>query len=240
MTRRRKAEVLDARRLSPSVRSLTFATRDGSAVGHVAGQFVDLIVPTARGLPYKRSYSVASAPDPAHPDRFEIAVTRVEGGPTSQALHELPPGGVVELEGPSGTFVRRPSDRPHPALFVATGTGLAPIRAMLAEETRVASGPPLVLLFGCRTTADVLWESELRAWQRECPRFDLHVTLSRAPPEWRGLSGYVQRHARELAAALPGVHAYVCGVSAMVDDVVKLLADAGGLSREVLHYEVYD
>jgi ferredoxin-NADP reductase len=222
------------------VRSLTFRTQDGSAVGHVAGQFVDLIVPTARGLSYKRSYSVASAPDPAHPDRFEIAVTRVEGGPTSQALHELPRGGVVELEGPSGTFVRRPPDRQHPALFVATGTGLAPIRAILSEETREASGPPLVLLFGCRTTADVLWESELRTWRRECPRFDLHVTLSRAPPEWRGLSGYVQRHARELAGSLPGVHAYVCGVSAMVDDVVKLLAETGGLSRDVLHYEVYD
>jgi ferredoxin-NADP reductase len=240
MARRRKAEVLEARPLSPSVRSLTFRVVDGSAVGHVAGQYVDLIVPTARGLPYKRSYSVASAPDAAHPDRFEIAVTRVEGGPTSQALHALPVGAVVELEGPTGSFVRRPPERQHPALFVATGTGLAPIRAILAEENREKSGPPLVLLFGCRTTADVLWEDELRAWRRSCPRFALHVTLSRAPPEWRGLSGYVQRHAHDLAGSLPGVHAYVCGVSAMVDDVVKLLAESGGLSREVLHYEVYD
>jgi ferredoxin-NADP reductase len=222
------------------VRSLTFRVLDGSAVGHVAGQYVDLIVPTARGLPYKRSYSVASAPDSAHPDRFEIAVTRVEGGPTSEALHALPIGGVVELEGPSGTFVRRQPEREYPALFVATGTGLAPIRAMLAEETREGSGSPLVLLFGCRTTADVLWGDELRAWQRVCPRFVRHVTLSRAPPEWRGLAGYVQRHARDLAGSLPGVHAYVCGVSAMVDDVVKLLAGDAGLSRDVLHYEVYD
>jgi ferredoxin-NADP reductase len=223
------------------VRSLTFRTLDGSALGHVAGQFVDLIVPTARGLAYKRSYSVASAPDPDHPDRFEIAVTRVEGGPTSQALHELPLGAVVELEGPTGTFVRRAPDRQHPALFVATGTGLAPIRAILSEEMREANGPPLVLLFGCRTTADVLWEGELRAWQRGCPRFSLHVTLSRPPPpEWRGLSGYVQRHAHDLAGSMSGVHAYVCGLSAMVDDVVKLLAESGGLSREVLHYEVYD
>ncbi len=240
MPRRRKAEVTGARLLSPSVRSLTFRTLDGSGVGHVAGQYLDLIVPTPRGLPYKRSYSLASAPDAAHPDTFEIAVTRVEGGPTSEALHALSLGDVVELEGPSGTFVRRSPERAQPALFVATGTGLAPIRAMLTEEMRLAAGPPLVLLFGCRTPGDLLWGDELRAWQRDVPRFSLHVTLSRAPPEWGGLVGYVQRHARELARALPGAHAYVCGVSAMVDDVVKLLGGDGGLFREAVHYEVYD
>jgi ferredoxin-NADP reductase len=240
MARRRKAELIAARMLSPSVRSLDFRVSDGSAVGHVAGQYLDLIVPTPRGLPYKRSYSIASAPDASHPDRFEVAVTRVEGGPTSEALHALAPGSAVEIEGPSGTFVRRAGEREHPALLVATGTGLAPIRAMLTEETRVAHGPPLVLLFGCRTHADVLWGDELRAWQRECPRFALHVTLSRAPPDWRGLAGYVQRHAGELAGSLPDAHAYVCGVSAMVDDVVKLLHERAGVPRERLHYEVYD
>jgi ferredoxin-NADP reductase len=241
MARRRKAELLGARLLSPSVRSLVFRTVDGSAVGHVAGQYLDLIVPTPEGLAYKRAYSIASAPDVEHPDRFEIAVTRVEGGPTSTALHALAPGAVVEVEGPTGVFVRRAHEAAHPALFVATGTGLAPLRAMLTEETRVASGPPLVLLFGCRTTHDVLWSDEVRAWQRDCPRFVLHVTLSRAPPpEWRGLAGYVQRHARELAASLPGAHAYVCGVGAMVDDVVRLLEREAGMGRERLHYEVYD
>jgi CDP-4-dehydro-6-deoxyglucose reductase len=217
-----------------------FRVLDGSAVGHVPGQYVDLIAPTRGGIAHKRSYSIASAPDAEHKDRFEIAVTRVEGGSTSCALHALPPGAVVDVEGPEGVFVRRPHEAARPALFVATGTGLAPLRAMLAEETRVASGPPLVLLFGCRTTHDVLWSDELHAWQRDCPRFVLHVTLSRAPPEWRGLVGYVQRHAHELAASLPGAHAYVCGVSAMVDDVVKLLETDAGMPRALLHYEVYD
>ena len=77
----------------------------------------------------------------------------------------------IKIEVEDGrSFVRRSPERQHPALFVATGTGLAPIRAILAEEAREASGPPLVLLFGCRTTADVLWGDELRVWQRSCPR----------------------------------------------------------------------
>jgi CDP-4-dehydro-6-deoxyglucose reductase len=239
MPRRRKAELVETRPLSPSVRSLIFRTADGSSVGHAAGQYLDLIVPTARGLPYKRSYSIASPLDPAEPDRFEVAVTRVEGGPTSEALHALTPGARIEIEGPSGVFVRRPADRARPGLFVATGTGLAPLRAMLKEETRVAEGPPLVLLFGCRTLADRLWADEIDAWQRTCPRFALHVTLSRAPPDWAGLVGYVQRHATGLAALLPQACAYVCGLSAMVDEVVRLL-EAGGTPHDALRYEIYD
>jgi ferredoxin-NADP reductase len=238
--RRRKAELLTARALSPSVRSLVFRTTDASPVGHVPGQYLSVLVPTATGLPYRRDYSIASAPDPAQPDRFELAVTRVDGGPTSEALHALSLGAQIEIEGPLGVFVRRPDERRFPALLVATGTGLAPIRAMLGDDVRDPAGPALVLLFGCRTPADILWAEELRTWERDVPRLRMHVTLSRSPPEWTGLTGYVQRHAHDLAAALPGVHAYVCGLSAMVEDVVRLLERQAGIPRDRLHYEVYD
>jgi ferredoxin-NADP reductase len=240
MARRRKAELMSAHMMTPSERSLVLRLHDRSAVGHKAGQYLDAIVPTPQGLPFRRSYSIASATDLSMPERFELAVTRVEGGPTSNALHTIQPGALIEIEGPEGTFVRRPEDRDQPTLFVATGTGLAPVRAMLSEEVRVSEGPPLVLLFGCRTPADVLWADELQQWERLCPRFRLHVTLSRASPEWAGLVGYVQRHARGLAESLPRARAYVCGVSAMVDDVVTVLEREAGLPRESLRYETYD
>jgi ferredoxin-NADP reductase len=226
--------------LSPSVRSLELRMVDGGPVGHAAGQYVDLVLPTGRGLPFRRSYSIASAPDPARPEVFEVAVTRVEGGPTSEALHALEPGGRVEVEGPQGTFLRTVDDRRHPGLFVAAGTGLAPLRAMLTEDVRLPDGPPLVLLFGCRSPRDLLWGDELRSWTEACPRFRMHVTLSRPPPDWAGLSGYVQKHARELGARLPGARAYVCGLSAMVDDVVRLLERDAGIPHAAMRYETYD
>jgi ferredoxin-NADP reductase len=213
--------------------------RDGARVGHVPGQHVDLIVPTPRGLAFRRSYSVASAPDPAHPERFEVAVTRVEGGPTSTALHALAPGAVVEVEGPRGRFVRSPEDRLHPGLFVATGTGLAPIRAMLAEEASSPGGPPLALLFGCRTPNDRLWHEELRRLAEACPRFTAKTTLSRPPSGWSGASGYVQEHVVALASSMPGARVYVCGLRAMVDDVVARVA-AAGVPDDCLRYELYD
>jgi CDP-4-dehydro-6-deoxyglucose reductase len=240
MARRRNAELVGARPLSPSVRGLTFRTGDGAPLGHLAGQYIDLIVPTPRGLPFKRSYSIASAPDPAHPALFELAVTRIAGGPTSEALHALVPGDRVEMETPRGTFVRSAEARLAPALFVATGTGLAPIRAMLSEEVGTPEGRPLALLFGCRTPDDLLWADQLGAWQGTCPRFRLHVTLSRPSAAWTGLTGYVQKHVSHLARSLPGVHAYICGLSAMVDQVVTVLESTNAVPRASLHYEVYD
>jgi ferredoxin-NADP reductase len=240
VARTRKAILVDSRALSPSVRGLRFVTSDGAPVGHIAGQYLDLVVATPGGLPFRRSYSIASAPDVEHPEAFELAVTRVDGGPTSQALHDLALGGAVEIEGPRGTFVRRDEDRARAGLFVAAGTGLAPIRAMLTEEVRRTNGPPLVLLFGCRTPADVLWADELTAWESAYPRFRLHVTLSRAPVAWAGLVGYVQRHAPGLVRALPDVRAYVCGLSAMVEDVTAALERDASVPRDALRYETYD
>ena len=191
------------------------------------------IVPTARGLPFRRSYSIASAPDAAHPDVFEVAVTRVEGGPTSEALHALPPGGVVEIEGVRGTFVRTDDDRSRPSLFVAAGTGLAPIRAMLRRGGEAAGGAARSCCSSAAARPPTCsGETSFAGWERACARFRLHVTLSRPPPEWAGLTGYVQRHAGALGRALPGPQAYVCGLSAMVDDVVARLGRDERLARE--------
>jgi len=222
--------------LSPSVRSLVFRL-DGEPLAFQAGQYVDLLAKGERGFVYRRSYSIASPPsDP----EIELAVTRVEGGPLSTALHAMPLGERVEIEGPDGNFTRPPAHAALPALFVATGTGLAPFRAMLAEElAREEDGPPLVLLFGCRTERDVLWADELRTWTAH-PRFRMEVTLSRADAAWAGRKGYVQAHTPEILRPLLPAHVYVCGLAKMVDEVVELVTRTLGVSRDLVHYETYD
>jgi CDP-4-dehydro-6-deoxyglucose reductase len=251
--RRRKVRLAAARMLSPSVRSLVFRFEDGEPFAFEAGQYVDVFAPTRSGMVFKRSYSIASAPEPesAGAREIEIAVTLVAGGPLSTALHALAIGAPAEVEGPAGVFTRR--DGPHdPLLFVATGTGLAPLRSMLASEVRSAargksetSARPIALLFGCRTEADVLWVDELRGWAAS-NAVRLELTLSRPSPAWRASgarTGYVQAHVAELARALDAstrAHAYVCGLSRMVDDVVRMLETDLGFARERLHYEIYD
>jgi ferredoxin-NADP reductase len=238
MSARRTAELLEAQTLSPTVKAFVFRCADRQPLPYVAGQWLNFDVPTPQGV-LRRAYSIASAPDPEHPERFEIAVTRVaEGGTASRALHELAPGAQLAIDGPHGFFTRE-QERPLPALFVGTGTGVCPLRAMIADELRAPDGPPLSLLFGCRSEADILWRAEFETWAAQQPRFTLHVTLSRPGESWHGLRGYVQHHLASLIAP-PLPHVYVCGLTRMISEVRRTLKQELGYDRRMIHSERYD
>jgi NAD(P)H-flavin reductase len=223
--------------LSPSVRGLRFVAED-RLVEYRAGQSIDLLVPTRRGLVMRRPYSIASAPDRA--GALELAVTRVEGGPTSTALHELACGAIVEAVGPSrGWLARRDDEREAPLLLVATGSGLAPFRALLQEELQRLGGPPVALIFGCRTQADILWREELEQWATNVPRFSLTTTLSRPDGQWRGASGWVQRHVVGVARTIDPALVLLCGLSPMTDAIERLLGEAG-VPASRMRVEAYD
>lgn len=224
--------------LSDSVRWLRFATASGAPFQYLAGQYVELIVPTT-GLAVKRDYSLASAFNSARPDVIEVAVTRVAGGRASDSLHMMPVGTELEGVGPRGGFTFRA--RPDvPVLFVAHGAGLAPLRAMLGEASAAAPRPRTTLLFGGRTERDLLWAEELRALAAvPSAAFRFEPTLSRASAAWRGRSGRVQAHLEALLPADRAVHVYACGLRGMTDDVVRV-ARGLGVASDALFTEEYD
>jgi ferredoxin-NADP reductase len=239
MAGQRTVELIDAQPLSPVVKALRFRCEDGRPLPYIAGQWLNFDVPTANGVA-RRAYSIASAPSREHQERFEIAVTRVDaGGSASQALHAIEPGARIEVDGPHGFFTREEA-RGLPALMVGTGTGVCPLLAMLEDELRDTDGPPLSLLFGCRTEADILWRERLEAWASEHPRFSLHITLSRPSASWRGLHGYVQAHLTPLIDVDDRPNVYVCGLTKMVSDVRRVLKETLGYDRRLIHSERYD
>jgi NAD(P)H-flavin reductase len=187
----------------------------------------------------RRAYSIASAPDPARLDELEIAVTRVADGAASGVLHALEPGAKVVVDGPHGFFTREDAHQ-TPALFIGTGTGVCPLRAMIEHELRSVEGPRLQLLFGCRSEADILWSQQFEDWARTHPRFGFHVTLSQPGPEWLGLRGYVQAHLPGLVGGEPRPHLYVCGLTRMVSEVRKIAKEQLGYDRRWIHSERYD
>jgi CDP-4-dehydro-6-deoxyglucose reductase, E3 len=233
---RRTLRLVDAAIVAPAVRSLVFETVDRSPYDHLAGQWVKLYLPAG----IERDYSIASAPGARGPSRIEILVTKVEGGPGSTELHGLPVGTELDSLGPSGLFVREDAERDHASLYVGTGTGVAPLRAMLEEELVREDGPPQLLLFGCRTTEDILFAYEWRTRMVERPRFRFVTTLSRGEPEWAGLRGYVQTHVPELLATLPTPHIYVCGLTRMITEVRRVLKEDLHIDRRRVHSERYD
>ena len=231
--------LLSARPLSPSVRELVFEREDGP-LAFEAGQWLSLALPIdpPPAAPLRRSYSIASAPDGS--GRFELAVTRVIDGPGSTLLHALEPGARLQAAGPQGFFTREPG---QPALFVATGTGVTPLRSMIHQALRAGATEPMTLLLGVRHEADLLYLDEMRALQSAHPNFTFHATLSRPDDGWAGLRGYVQEHVPGLWANLGAQgqpHLFVCGLERMVKVVRDLLRKQLGVPRDRVHSERFD
>lgn len=234
-----------ARMLSPQVRELGFERVDSEGArapfAFQAGQWVSLVLPLAEGEA-RRAYSIASHPDGSAD--FEVAVTKVEGGPGSTYLHELPIGATVRTIGPQGFFTR-PRPAGHPSLFVGTGTGVTPLRSMIKDALLGGETSPMTLLFGVRHDSDRLYREELEALSAQYPNFRAFYSMSQPGPGWSGLTGYVQSHAealwRELEAAGPGApHVYICGLERMVGAVRELLRKQMGVDRKQVHSERYD
>lgn len=211
-----RAEVVAVDDLSPSARAVRL--RVAGAFAYRPGQYVELMT-MGTGDAFA-PYSIASAPDAAHPAELEIAASRVS------SLHAARAGDTVLLRGPRGRFVRRPT-RAHPVLFVAAGTGLAPVRALLAEDLAGSGSAPVTLLFGARAETDLLWRHELEDLAASHSRFRYEPTLSQPSASWVGRRGWVQAHLAELTAELAEPEVYVCGHAAMVADCVQRLGLLG-------------
>lgn len=197
------------------------------------GQFVSLTEEIG-GRPVTRAYSICSAPEGR---RFDLCLNRVPNGHLTPRLFELKPGDRMPVSGPMGYFVlRRPiSD----SVFVATGTGIAPIRAMLQDPRLWESGREFTLIFGARYEHGLLYREEFELLERRHGNFRFWPVLSRPPEDWKGRTGHVQAHVREAVGERRDLDVYVCGLKAMVDDVRRMLLDMG-FERRRLVYEKYD
>jgi len=224
--------------LTPSTKHFEWEAIEGGEFEFYAGQFVSLEVPR-NAEPEARPYSIASAP--RGDSCFDLCLNRVEGGFVSNYLCDLKTNAIVNMKGPHGSFVvSQPVEQD--LVFIATGTGIAPIRGMLEEI--FASGKPLSrdvwLLFGVRHPETILYREEFGAWAASHPRFHFIPTLSRPPADWRGATGYVQEHLRKLFAGRGDFRAYICGLKAMVDEVRFILKEEFGLDRKQIRFEKYD
>lgn len=202
-----------------------------------AGQFISMHLETNSAHDV-RAYSIASAP---HPTRFDLCLNRVADGRFSNYLCDLQGDETIRFEGPFGFFTpRQPFDRD--AVFIATGTGIAPIRGMLQEllGSARATDHEVWLVFGVRYPETILYRAEFEELAARHKNFHFWPTLSRASESWTGRCGHVQAHVEELCRGRVGsLDAYICGLKAMVDDVRARLKTLG-FDRKAIRYEKYD
>ena len=224
--------------LTPSTKHLEWEIIEGGAFEFYAGQFVSLHL-SREGQEETRPYSIASAP--RGDARFDLCLNRVEGGYVSNYLCDLAVGATVSLNGPHGSFVvSQPVEQDM--VFIATGTGIAPIRGMLGDlfGSKNEFSHEVSLLFGVRHPETILYQEEFRTWAAKNHRFHFVPTLSRPPSDWNGKTGYVQEQVRQLFARRKDFKAYICGLKAMVDEVRFILKEEFGLDRKQIRFEKYD
>lgn len=210
--------------LTRDVRVLTLRLVDPPVLRFEAGQFVSFHLdrPGARH-PLTRVYSVASPP--GRDTEIELLFNLVPRGPGSTYLFGLRKGDRVRFKGPAGTFVlHEPLDRD--LLFVATGTGIAPLRSMIHAAV-AKTNRTIRLIWGVRGEEDQYYQEELAALAREYPNFSWVMTLSRPSAAWEGRIGYVQKIVREEVTSVDRLAVYVCGGSAMIEDVVAIVRSVG-------------
>lgn len=232
-----KARLLGQRELAPEVHHFEFEVPDIDTFHFTPGQFVS-VIDRMDGKEITRAYSIAS---PRDGNRFELCLNRVQDGIVSPYLFDLKPGDEVEMGEPLGYFtLRHPG---HRAIFVATGTGIAPFRSMLLDHLPRTS-PRITLLFGVRYERGLLYRDELESLERQYPSFRFLATITRPGDSWAGWTGRVQTHLDEALAIHEGedqstIDVYICGLKEMVDDVRRELKSRG-FDRKQIIYEKYD
>jgi len=173
-----------------------------------------------------RAYSIANAPDEAARDGWLELLVGLKPDGTPGPHLTLRTGQAVDIDGPIGqfTFPAEPSERRF--AFVAGGTGIAPLRAML-HAALARTGTDVAVLYSARTPDEFAYEAELRT-MAAAGRIQLRQTVTRSDDEtWTGPRGRIGRG--ELA---PLVHdaatlCFICGPPALVEDIPKLLGELG-------------
>jgi NAD(P)H-flavin reductase len=229
-------KLVGRRMLAPSIAHLSFVRDDGQPLDFVPGQFLQVHFHYADGTATKRSYSLATIHDHAMGpgEAVEIAVSYVPGGAATALFEGLPHSGHIDASGPYGRFCLMPADANPRYLLIGTGTGVAPYRAMLPllAQQIAERGIKVVLLFGARTPAELLYGDEFRAFAdqhadhfRFVPCFSRELPIEPLHPDVR--HGYVQQFLAEFTPDAATDIAYLCGNPNMVDACFEALKGHG-------------
>ena len=219
----RKAGDIQVRKLPARVQKLERAADDAMIVYlklpanerlmFLPGQYIDILLKDGT----RRSFSMANAP---HDDEYvQLHVRHVPGGAfTDYVFQTMKERDILRLEGPFGTFFLR-EESAKPIVLVASGTGFAPIKALIEAALRKGIPRPMTLYWGARRPKDLYLDALPERWAAEHSGFKYVPVISDALAEdrWDGRTGFVHRAVMEDLSDLSGHQVYACGVPIMVD-----------------------
>ncbi|MBI4125470.1 MAG: hypothetical protein HY466_06045 [Deltaproteobacteria bacterium] len=200
-----------------------------------AGQFAMLHLQGEDGEPFKRAYSIASSPK--HKDWIELCIRKVAEGLATSILFNLREGDSLKLSGPLGKFHLKANVQ-NDVVFVAGGTGIAPIRSMLDTLPLAQLKNNFYFYFGINTLDDFLFQDELKKFE-PLKNFKLILVVGN-DPRWKGDKGFISEAVmRKHTPDLSNKEVYMCGPPGMIRFIKAYLPNLGA-KPEQIHIDAWE
>lgn len=208
------------------------------AVQFQSGQFIIIDFGNLEHTFNTRSYSIS---DFTADNEIEICVVLKEDGAATPLLFDMPVGTKLTCSNPQGRFVLPDEISPDVRLvFICTGTGVAPFRAMIKDilfHRKLENS--ISLYFGCRKRENALYYDEFKQYAHQFDRFNYYPVFSREDKNQDIKTGYVHPYYLEELGAKPSALIYICGWTEMVKESRDNLKELG-YTRKEIKVEFYD
>ena len=218
-------------RASHDVMVLRLQLPAGEPFKYHAGQYVEFLLRDG----VRRAYSMGIAPHTqVETPGIELHIRHMPGGTfTEQVFGTMKEKDILRIEGPYGSFFLR-EDSSKPMVLVASGTGFAPIKALIEHLQFKGITRPAVLYWGGRRPADLYMNEWVLAKVAEMPHLSFVPVISNALPEdnWRGRTGFVHQAVLEDLPDLSAYQVYACGAPIVVDSARADYSALAGLPPE--------
>ncbi len=202
-------------KLADDVMALWLKLPSNERLQFLPGQYLDFLLKDGK----RRSFSLANSPE--EDSLLELHIRHVPGGQfTDHVFGAMKAKDIMRISGPYGSFFLRDGEESaaKPAIFLAGGTGFAPIKSILQHAFHHAVAREFVLYWGAKTQPDLYLASLPKQWQQEQKNFRFVPVLSepRAEDHWSGRTGFVHQAVLDDHADLSGYEVYACGAPPMI------------------------
>ncbi len=225
-------------RLSHDVMRLKLQLPAADTFGYHAGQYVDFLLRDGA----RRSYSMANAPHTqSGAPGIELHIRHMPGGKfTDQVFGTMKEKDILRIEGPFGSFYLR-EDSDKPMVLLASGTGFAPIKALIEHMRFKGITRPAVLYWGGRRPADLYEDAWIQSQLADMPQLRYVPVVSDALPEdqWTGRTGFVHRAVLQDLPDLSGHQVYACGAPIVVDSARADFVQLAGLPEDEFYADSF-
>ncbi len=237
--RKFKARVTDIKDLTYDIKELTLQLIKPDSIDFKPGQYIQLEAPPYEKSkqPVSRAYSISNAP--FEKDFIQLIIRLVPDGLcTTYVFEYLQVNDIVNVTGPFGDFYIR--DTQADMLFIAGGSGKAPIKSMLEYLVKNKSRRKMVYMFGAQTKKDLYYTALLEKYEKELLDFTYVPVLSKPTQEceWEGKCGYIPPYFPEYIKDPKNTEAYLCGSPGMIAAVIKGLKE-NGVPEDKIYYDSF-